>query len=244
VALIVNGDPILLEEYQAALARFQAAIPDVPIEEATERVLDEFVVQLLLAQGAAEAGYTLDDALVEDRISQLVTQIGGVEKLSEWQEKNYYSDKLFRLEFRRNIAATWMRDEIISAVLESAEQVRARQIFLSSFGEAQNVYDQLEAGTGFEDLLAIYDPVGLGDLGWFPRGYLLEPIIEDVAFSLETGEYSEVIETQLGFHIIQVIDRSSERLLEPDARLVLQEKALETWLQERRKQSDITFLNP
>ena len=75
-------------------------------------------------------------------------------------------------------------------------------------------------------------------------GYLTQPELEQAAFQLAAGEYSDIIETRLGFHIIQVIDRSSERLLDPDARLALQEKALQGWLQTQRAQSTIQITLP
>ena len=46
-----------------------------------------------------------------------------------------------------------------------------------------------------------------GDLGWVPRGYLLNEKIEEAAFGLTVGEHSEVIPTDVGFHIIRILAR-------------------------------------
>lgn len=50
-------------------------------------------------------------------------------------------------------------------------------------------------------------PSGLrgGDLGWFQRGQLL-PRFEDAAWALRRGDVSTVIESPLGFHVIQRLD--------------------------------------
>jgi peptidyl-prolyl cis-trans isomerase C len=106
------------------------------------------------------------------------------------------------------------------------------------------VYGQLQNGADFAELAANYDPVAKGDLGWFPRGYLSEPALEEAAFSLQPGQYSNVIQTRLGYHILQVIERDPQRPLDPDARQVLQDKALQEWMSKARSQSDIQILLP
>ncbi len=46
-----------------------------------------------------------------------------------------------------------------------------------------------------------------GDLGYIPRKGMLEEKISAAAFALKVGDISEVIETDLGYHLIQVTDR-------------------------------------
>ena len=82
------------------------------------------------------------------------------------------------------------------------------------------------------------------DIGWFPRGYLTEPAIEEAAFNLQPGEVSPIIETRLGFHILKVTGRDPERMLEPEAYLALQAQALQRWLDDARAQSEIQVLIP
>src|SRR5512135_2661121 len=98
-----------------------------------------------------------------------------------------------------------MRDKIVSAVPKTADQVHAQQILLYNEGDANSALNQLKNGADFNALAAQYDPSTRGDLGWFPKGYLLEPAIEQSAFSLQVGEYSAVIQTSVGWSIIKLL---------------------------------------
>jgi len=261
---LVNGEPITLASYQAELARLQAAsgTPDgtptgtpsgIPtgtpsgMELATEneqKVLDELIDQVLLAQGAAEAGFYVDEALLQERYDNLVAALGSPQALQDWMAENGYTEDTFRQDLRRAIAAAWMRDQVITAVPEVVEQVHARQILLTTAEEASQVLADLRGGADFADLAAEYDPLADGELGWFPRGYLFDEELENAAFSTPAGEYSQVIETPSGFHILQVIELNPQQPLSPDARYVLQVQALQDWLAQRRSQSEIQVISP
>jgi peptidyl-prolyl cis-trans isomerase C len=248
LAAKVNGETITLEDFQAELARYKDA-SNVGTNlatkegEASQIVLDDLINQVLLAQSAVAQGYVLDDNTLQARLDELVSQVGGSQNLDKWMTDNGYTPESFRESLKRSLAAAWMRDQIITAAPETAEQVHARQILLYNSTQANEVFSQLQSGQDFTKLAKLYDPVTGGDLGWFPRGYLTEKALEDAAFSLEPGQYSQIIQTPIGFHILSVIERDPARVLKPNARLILQEQTLSTWLQQHRAQSEIqTFL--
>lgn len=105
------------------------------------------------------------------------------------------------------------------------EQVRARHILLlypDNPTPAQSdslrtlitqLRDRAQAGNAstFAELARTYsDDEGSaargGDLDWFPRGMMV-PEFEAVAFALEPGDVSDVVETAFGLHVIRVEDR-------------------------------------
>jgi peptidyl-prolyl cis-trans isomerase C len=195
----------------------------------------------LLAQGARDAGFMLDDAGLQARLDSLSSQVGGPEALTAWQSAHGYSETAFRAALRRAAEAAWMRDKILAEVPSTAEQVHVQQILLYNQADAQNFLNQLNGGADFDELAERADPLTRGDLGWLPKGYLLEPGIEDAAFGLNVGEHSDVIATSVGFHIVRILARDPQRPLSPDAYLALQELALQNWIEEQRRQATIVF---
>ncbi|MEW5870487.1 MAG: peptidylprolyl isomerase [Chloroflexota bacterium] len=244
LAALINETGISLAEYQAELALYQAAVARELTPEDKQRVLDNMIDETLLALAADGRGFALDETAIEERMRNLSDQLGGEAALSEWITSHGHTPETFRRALLRAAAAAWMRDQILVAVPKITEQVHARQVLLYNAEEANDVFAQLQAGNDFGNLAVKYDPIIAGDLGWFPRGYLPDAKIEQAAFSLEPGKYSEVIETLAGFHILQVIEHDQQRPLDPGALLVLQARALEDWLAERRAQSDIQILVP
>jgi parvulin-like peptidyl-prolyl isomerase len=242
LAALVNGEAITLAEFEAELARFRAAPGIAGTEMAQggeQRVLEDLIAQVLLAQAALEAGFTLEEPALQGRIDALSAQLGGSQAINDWISAHGYHEVDFRMALRRAIAAAWMRDKIVSAVPQTAEQIHARQILLYNSDAAEEVLAQIRAGTDFATLAVKYDPVAGGDLGWFPRGTLTYAALEDASFALTENQVSDIVQTPLGYHVIQVIERDPQRSLDPSARLALQAKALQDWLEERRRESRI-----
>lgn len=243
MALTVNGEGIPVVEFDAEVQRYIAAQESlgkaVTSADATSAVIEDLVAQLLLAQAARADGFTLDEAALQARIDSLAAQIGGPEALSTWQSEQGYTEQEFRSALKRAAESAWMRDKIISNLPSTAEQVHVQQILLYNEGTAQSFLIQLNGGADFDELALEADPVTRGDLGWVPRGYLLDARFEEVAFSLAVGQHSDVIATDVGFHILKVLERDPERALSPDAALALQELALNNWIEEQRQQADV-----
>jgi peptidyl-prolyl cis-trans isomerase SurA len=72
------------------------------------------------------------------------------------------------------------------------------------------IKEQLKAGEDFAALARKFSDDGSardgGDLGWTTRGSFV-PEFEAAAFQLEVNETSDIIETEYGYHIIQLLER-------------------------------------
>lgn len=89
-------------------------------------------------------------------------------------------------------------------------EVRASHILVDTEQEANNLREEIVSGKSFADIAAQYSkcPSGAagGDLGFFGKGMMVKPF-EDAAFSLEVGELSQPVQTQFGWHLIEVTDK-------------------------------------
>ena len=85
-------------------------------------------------------------------------------------------------------------------------KVRASHILVEKQSQALKVLEELKAGADFKELAKKYSicPSGKkgGDLGQFGRGQMVREL-EQAAFTLKTGQVSEPVKTQFGYHIIK-----------------------------------------
>jgi peptidyl-prolyl cis-trans isomerase C len=244
LAAKVDGLEISLADYQAELAQAQKAKGTDLAPEDKQHVLDDLVDQALLARAAEQQGFKVDEALLQQRVQRLSDQLGGQPALHAWVVDHGYDDQSFLSSLARSIAAAWMRDQIAGQVPAAAEQVHVRQILLYNADAANEVISQIKAGNDFGNLAVKYDPITRGDLGWFPRGYLVDPKLEEAAFALQPDATSEVIQTLAGYHILQLLERDPQHPLSPQARHALQIQAVQAWLQQQRSQAQIQVLLP
>ena len=86
--------------------------------------------------------------------------------------------------------------EAIEDARSTLERLRERILEgKEDFARAASIYSD-DPGSG---------PQG-GDLGWQKRGTFV-PEFEAVAYNLEAEEYSEIVESEFGFHLIQLLER-------------------------------------
>jgi parvulin-like peptidyl-prolyl isomerase len=149
-------------------------------------------------------------------------------------------------EYRQIVRTLVLRDKLrqvlAEEVPERAEQVRARHILVETEEEANEVTERLAAGEEFADLAAELSldsgsAVDGGDLGFVPRGRFVDAF-DEVVFTLSVGEISEPVQTQFGWHIIEVLEREERDLSAADYRQA-QQLALSNWLEEARLEATI-----
>ncbi len=248
LAARVNGHGIPLEAFERELQNYRASFePNQALpsdDEIKQSVLNYLIEQKLLADAALASGFSLSDDALQEKLDSLTQDMGGADALNTWMQANHHSLESLRESLRLASLAAHQRDAIIAEVPETAEQVRARQLFSIRQGDLTAAQKSLEGGVSFEEIAWKLTPESGGELGWFPRGFLLFPEIEEVAFNLPVGSRSEIIQTDIGYHIIEILAHEDGHPLTTDARVMLQNKELENWLTTARDQAEIEILVP
>jgi hypothetical protein len=90
---------------------------------------------------------------------------------------------------------------IVKNIDENTDEAAARAAI-------EQVEAELKAGASFEELAdRLSDCPGRGgDLGFFPRGQMVEEF-EDVVFAMQPGEISPIFRSPFGFHIAKLYER-------------------------------------
>jgi foldase protein PrsA len=211
-----------------------------------DQILQTVMDRTLLRQLAAEEGIEISPSDLEARVDeqkQTILDSGQYGSWEQFKEETGLSDEYF--------ARLIEDDALIDLVSEAhapdreVEQVNARHILVADEETGQEVLDRLDAGEDWAALAQEYsqDPSNkdnAGDLGWFPRGVMVTEF-EEAAFALEPGATSDLVQTDYGFHIIQVVEKGMRDLDDQTYESMLAQ-AFQTWLEEGRAAAETTVL--
>ena len=154
-----------------------------------------------------------------------------------------YSKEFFKDQLRYELLQDKVEEKLKGNVSRTADMVWARHILVETEDEAKDVLARINAGEEWGDLAA---EVSLdstadngGDLGWFTEGVMVAPF-NDAAFSQEVGTISDPVETDYGWHLIQVIAHEEHPLTSSEFDTAVS-TAYQEWLDSYSAQLDITM---
>jgi hypothetical protein len=154
-----------------------------------------------------------------------------------------------RLVAAPGLARQKVGDALAAAVGQSAPQLRAAHILLPTREEAEAARARVtEGGEAFGTVARELSTdqataANGGELGWFTREEMVAPFAE-AAFALEPNAISDPVETEFGWHVIQLLERDPERPLTDLQINRLQQAAEERWLEEQRAGLGVTSTLP
>jgi parvulin-like peptidyl-prolyl isomerase len=255
LAARANGEPIYLADYEHELGRYEASLaaqgidPSSPegqenLAQRRDWILNVMIEQVLTEQAAAAEGIFVSDEEVDAYMQEMIDENGGTEafraKLAEWGETE---EDAWR-EVRAQLIGMQMTQRIVEGVPTTAEHIHARHILVDTLEEAERILAQLQASADFATLAKAYSQDvstrdNGGDLGFFPRGILVAPEVEMAAFDLQPGQFSGVVTSVLGYHIVQVVERDPARPVAQENLRLLQDQAVQEWIEGLWSQADV-----
>ncbi len=149
-----------------------------------------------------------------------------------------------RLIVRPAVARQKVREAIEADVGQSAEQVHASHILVSTKDLADSLFQQVQQPeANFEQIAKDNStdtstaPNG-GDLGWFPRGIMVGEF-DAVAFATPPGQISQPFQSEFGWHIVKVYALEPDRPMTDDQISQVKSSRVEKWLEDQKADSDI-----
>jgi peptidyl-prolyl cis-trans isomerase SurA len=190
-------------------------VTDVQIDQEMERRLRYFINELG-SQEKLEAYYNKSINEIKSELRRLVKD----QMLVQQVQNGIMNEVEVTPSEIKNYYRTMPADSIpmINTEYEIAQIVKKPPISIDEKLKVKERLFELRKrilnGERFSTLAVLYseDPGSArkgGELGFYGRGELY-PEFEAVAFNLKDGEISEIVETEAGFHIIQMIERRGE----------------------------------
>ncbi len=220
-AIIVDGHWITIseiEENTASIKRFYENQDfskfGIRIDFSTEdgkkrlqlqqrKMINKLIEDIAIEQIADEWGINVSDEAVVDAMERPMAEMGTKESVKS-QLKNLYGWSLE--DFGKKVVRTQLLRDKVSA--KFIDQNKVSQEMWTRMKSAQK---ELSDGRNFADVAQKYSEGSTanagGIMGWFSEGQLQDEIGKQI-FAMKKGEHTDIIETPLGLHIVQLNDIS------------------------------------
>jgi hypothetical protein len=199
VVFEVNGLKVGKNETDLVFARM--GIPQDQITPFTDTPMGRHVLEdYALATQLYQLG--VEQKLYEDPTIQLHMAFAQRQALSQ--------------AMRNKLARENVTDEAIDQWLERNKgrfdkpQVHARQILVTKESTAKELLERIQTGEDFAELARVHSTDAAtagngGNMGWFAKGD--NPLIGDAVFAHGSTNLLGPIESRMGYHVVEVLDR-------------------------------------
>lgn len=202
VIATVGETEITLGEMIIARAQLPQQYQSLPADVLFDGVLEQLIQQQLLADAVETVPARVEYALRNERRSLLAgEQIDALSVAS-------MTDEAVQTAYDARYENT-----------ESETEYNAAHLLVETLEEAQAAKARVDAGEAFGDVAKEVStgpsgPNG-GNLGWFGAGQMVTPF-EDAVMSMSVGDVSDPVETQFGFHVINLLEKRVKEAPELD----------------------------
>jgi len=248
-AFVINGDKMLyndfISDFKTLSYYYQkrnSENPDMPIipDNDIKKELKEKTIQdYFMFQLASDYNINVSSLEIENEFNEVIDQLGDASKI----EQAIFDAYSWTIEeFKENVLKPFILREKLENHISLNDQINKdkKDLISSILSEIQN------SNKDFSYFAKKYsEDVGSsengGDLGWILRGQMIEEF-EDVVFSLEEDEISDIFKTKYGYHIAKVSSRASIGEPEESVRvshILIRTKGLDDLINEKINDSKI-----
>lgn len=199
----VNGVNITESDLNAVVARYpQDRRGFLTTEQGKRQLLNEIV--------SFELMYNMGKEMNLENSKEYQKQLEGIKK-----------ELLTQVTINKVLSEVTVTDEETQKAYEANKEayqeppmISAKHILVDSQDKAENILNEINSGAiSFEDAASKYSSCPSkeqgGNLGQFSRGMMV-PEFEEAAFQMEVGDLSAPVQTQFGWHLIKLEEKTPE----------------------------------
>lgn len=203
---------------EATLDSIDVEVSEVDVQMAIQQRIDEMIATIGSQERLEQYFGQTIDGIIEDMIPSYRTMLVAQRMQNKIQENIRVTPAEVRAFYKDipkdsliEIPAKYVLQQIvIKPTISEGEKERCR-------ARLRELRDRVTSGSSsFSTLAVLYseDPGSAprgGDLGYFGRAEMAKEFSE-AAFNLKGDKVSKIVETEFGFHIIQLIDRKGDKI--------------------------------
>jgi len=213
--------------------RLNISASDAEVKEAQEQVKKDLpkgmTIEDLMKKNKITKEQMQEDLRFRIKISKLVMmQMSGKAKPTDKEMDAFYQKNKDKFKMPESVH---VRHILVAKAASDDDKMKAEKK-----AKAEDLRRQLLEGANFAELAKKNSDCPSketgGDLGEFTRGEMVKQF-ENAAFSQEVNAIGPVVETEYGFHIIQVLERHATKILALDDRM---KGNISAFLEQQRQQ--------
>lgn len=201
VLATVNGTPITNDMFRAYVRTLTGGQEPQLDAQKRKLVLDRLIDMTVLAQTAEKDGLAKDPKVAAELAVQHKALLAQ-SQVRKYLDEHPVTDDQIKAEYDKRVKSM------------PGQEYRARHILVSSEKLAKSIIEQLKHGANFATLAKKYSKDGSaksgGELGWFSPDQMV-PEFSKAVEGLKKGQYTTTpVQTQFGWHVIQLEDTRSQ----------------------------------